>query len=1113
MRTRVLLPSLLAFLLSLGLAVSLNTALALAAAPHTFDPTLSLTGGCTTSKLDLVPDPPIANCPSGAHPPNSFTFPTGVTTDSYGNIYVASHGNQEAKAGRIDVFDSKGLFITELLEPSGPRTIAVDSEGFLYVASWEPGGSKLQRYSPSMYNPAAGELAYNPAPILLSEPASDYSAMAINPENDHLFVNFGSPYLSLGALVEYGSAKEGNPVLDPSVAEYSSFDGPGLAIDAAHDRIYATDQHETDPALVGVFELAPPHDLIKTIDGSSTPEGAFLSDHVSLAVDEATGNVYAYEQVASNTVYELSKEGQYLSSFQHGFQEGKQSIAVDNGANSPNGALNPAGRYLWVTSAPSGVGHAYAFGPATESPPTVESVSFDDVGEEEALLQANVDPGQLQTSYTFEYVSRTQFDETGFTEASKAGEGTIPPLGEAVEVSAEAAGLSPGTEYVFRIIATNELGSDEAEGAFKTYPAIPELSCPNGAFRFGASAALPDCRAYELVTPGDTNARAPLGSGFLGPRFPTRPVSPDGNRVPFRIEGGLIPGSNGTGSLAGDPYLATRGPNGWNSVQAGGTGSEATAVLPGARSPDQAYSVWVASGQGPAIVDGDSTTYVRHPDGHSELLGQGSIADDPHAVPKLISENGSHIVFTSSAHLEEEASAKGNLAVYDRTSDGISHVASLLPPGDVTPSGEQTVNYRGASLDGRGIAFAVFEPGKNTLYLRYGGETYDIGDDLTFEGVAEGGKRIFYLEGGSLFAFDVEGGTIPFVTSGNAIVVNVSADGSAAYFVSPTKLTSVANPLGSKAKAGQENLYLSREGSISFVGIINKADVVGEAGKNVKVNGLGLWDFAVGETSANPPGGFGSDPSRTTHDGSVLLFQASADLTEYDSAGDRQIYRYDATASELTCLSCNPTGAPAAGGASLQDVSQDFQLPEPNTNYDVVDNLSTNGRRAFFQSLEPLVSADTDGLQDVYEWEAQGVGSCNEPSGCVYLISSGHSAKTNYLYAASDTGDDVFIRTSDLLLGIDVDETPSIYDARVGGGFPEPAGQGCHGEGCRPALLPVPLLPTPGGTPSGKSGNPALKCPKGKRRVKRKGKVRCVKKAQKHASKRHRRASKKEAGK
>jgi len=94
-----------------------------AALSHQFDPILSLTGGSCTNvgALDMEPDPGCAEAP----PPATFSNPTAVTTDSKGNIYVASYGG--GSGGRIDVFDSSGFFITEIADSSGPDEPSVTS--------------------------------------------------------------------------------------------------------------------------------------------------------------------------------------------------------------------------------------------------------------------------------------------------------------------------------------------------------------------------------------------------------------------------------------------------------------------------------------------------------------------------------------------------------------------------------------------------------------------------------------------------------------------------------------------------------------------------------------------------------------------------------------------------------------------------------------------------------------------------------------------------------------------------------------------------------------------------------------------------------------------------
>jgi hypothetical protein len=116
-----------------GLVVTLvlgnGASRATAAETHAFDPVLSLTGNCSTSAIDPIPDP---GCPGGVHPPfGHFTSPASVTADSYGDIYVVNYGGASAEGteGRIDVFDPKGNFITELADDEGPRNAVVDDEG------------------------------------------------------------------------------------------------------------------------------------------------------------------------------------------------------------------------------------------------------------------------------------------------------------------------------------------------------------------------------------------------------------------------------------------------------------------------------------------------------------------------------------------------------------------------------------------------------------------------------------------------------------------------------------------------------------------------------------------------------------------------------------------------------------------------------------------------------------------------------------------------------------------------------------------------------------------------------------------------------------------------
>ena len=119
--------------------------------------------------------------------------------------------------------------------------------------------------------------------------------------------------------------------------------------------------------------------------------------------------------------------------------------------------------------------------------------------------------------------------------------------------------------------------------------------------------------------------------------------------------------------------------------------------------------------------------------------------------------------------------------------------------------------------------------------------------------------------------------------------------------------------------------------------------------------------------------------------------------------------------------------------------------------------MSDDGSRLFFNSVDPLLPGDSNGKQDVYQWEAPGTGSCHvgdadyfaSNGGCLNLISSGESSRDSEFVDASSNGNDVFIRTESSLVKADPGLV-DIYDARVNGGFPEAEGTApCEGQACQ----------------------------------------------------------------
>ncbi len=330
-------------------------------------------------------------------------------------------------------------------------------------------------------------------------------------------------------------------------------------------------------------------------------------------------------------------------------------------------------------------------------------------------------------------------------------------------------------------------------------------------------------------------------------------------------------------------------------------------------------------------------------------------------------------------------------------------------------------------------------------------------------------------------------------------VVGRAEDGSYIYFVANGVLAEGAAPgnCDGKYEANQTcGLYVRHDGVTKFI-----ATLSGEDGNFT--HGAGGND---GDWQADP----GHRTAEVTPDGHSVVFMSRRPLTGYDNVLDgvplTEVFVYNADTEGLTCASCNQSGeAPVAPvlpeyAKNITGIWGSF-LPVSDSLADYQPRvISEDGDRVFFDSIEPLVPQE-NGLLDVYEWEAQGEGSCREARGCVYLLSGGQSTDNSYLIDASANGDDVFFVSRAQLAKTDHGDNDVLNDARVGGVEP-PAEVECSGAGCQGAPPASPIFATPASVTAGGTGNfpyvsqasqspPTVKCPKGKKLTRGK----CVKKS------------------
>ena len=364
-------------------------------------------------------------------------------------------------------------------------------------------------------------------------------------------------------------------------------------------------------------------------------------------------------------------------------------------------------------------------------------------------------------------------------------------------------------------------------------------------------------------------------------------------------------------------------------------------------------------------------------------------------------------------------------------------------------------SFEGASADGSRVFFT--DTGRLT---NEASDDQQKQDDAFTSGCA---VTVSFAAGCNLYAFscpahcedetqrglvDVSGGDVSGLGSRVQGVVAIPPDGSDVFFVAKGVLTG-ANGAGGVPVPGGENLYVYRfgasggSGSLSFIATLPESD-------------SGLWSVGVGVANVSS-------------DGRVLVFASHGGLTADVSReeGPAQVYRYDVGAGRLSRVSIGLAGFNDNGNGSVTDARivsavQGFEAHVGAGRSD--PSMSDSGDLVFFESAAGLVPGALNNVhvtgnpgvlaENVYEWAADGVkpssgaAACGEVNGCVSLISDGRDvnegASTHgntsavQLLGVDGTGDNVFFWTADPLVGWDRDSQVDLYDARVGGGFPEP---------------------------------------------------------------------------
>ena len=409
---------------------------------------LTLALGVTTAHALFVPLGSFGSSGSGA---GQFNTPVGVAIDdlgSPGGVYVADSGN-----ARVQKFDADGNFVAAFgwgvadgmaqsevctsncqagIPGAGPgqfanpTSIAVDNSG-----------------GPSSGDVYVGDLTNN---VVQKFDANGNFLSTIDGSNTPQ-----GPYSSL-----VGVAVDQNGHLwtaDGNTDNITEFDENGNFVQQWLDPFGNTVAITVDAT----------NSFVYLIRGSQATERFNLTGGDETVIDSGTGVALGLDS-QSGTLY-VDHGGDVVVYDSTATQIDNFSLTS---ASSQGLAFSSSAGHLYVSD--TSAANVTIYGPpTTPGVPFIQSETFTDVTETTVTLHTTVVPFGFSTTCEFQYVDDATFLTSGYTNAT-----TVPcvpaNLGSAfafVQASADVGGLTSGTAYHFRAVATNSAGT--TNGADKTF--------------------------------------------------------------------------------------------------------------------------------------------------------------------------------------------------------------------------------------------------------------------------------------------------------------------------------------------------------------------------------------------------------------------------------------------------------------------------------------------------------------------------------------------------------------------------------------------------------------------------------------------------------------------
>jgi hypothetical protein len=764
----------------------------------------------------------------------------------------------------------------------------------------------------------------------------------------------------------------------------------------------------------------------------------------------------------------------------------------------------------------------------TTSPaPIVAEEAVSNVEAKVATLRAQINPdGSEVSSCTFEYGEGTGYGKQVpcvTAHGEPIGAGTEP-----VPFSAQLSGLEPNTSYEYRVVAVNPIGTSYGPAKIFSTPAAPGSepaeTCSNRQLReeqpYGLD--LPDCRAYELVSPTDTNGQDATSYNAE--------ASARASGAPEGTEPAVVYSSKGSfeapeGALLENQYLSRRTPAGWATQNTTPLFTAASSEEPNSTYPTTYFTPELTAGlavtsaqlgEAPPLGEHYGVYLAQFAD-HSYRYAGPIPAKEP---PWGASTDLERVVLTRLGNGSLVEQADGTEVPVSVTNTGTELAASAGSAQYAAGSYEKDA-WHSTSEDGSRVYFTTpFEQESEIarLFVRVnigqpqsavgvGGECLKPTGACTIEvsaskrkpadpvgprsarywGASANGEKVFFTsdseltqnaytgvkdKAANLYEYDLATHELTDltvddadITEGAAVqgVVQISEDGSYVYFVADGKLAA-------GAVQGESNLYVSHDGEApGFIATLTAIDhtdwinVGARKGAGPEVN-TAVVNPSGSELAFISERGLPTVNFPTGYDSEQTAAgecQNELEDQELESGMCREVYLYNSETQTMVCASCNPSGARPVGPSSLPGVNVSYNASADYRPRDLLANGTL-----FFNSKDALASGSSGGRRNVYEFE----------DGAVHAISAVSGGFESFFLDASPDGRNVFFASADRLLPEDPGGNTVVWDARQDGGFPVTAtgSEPCEsGEACqRPAATPPAVGPPASATFSG-PGNPA----------------------------------------